>query len=129
MLLLLSGLSITWAHKSIIEAKFKYTIDALFITLFLGTLPLYFQLKEYRASNSNFTDGAFSCTFSSLTGSHGCHVFVGIISTFVSFIRSLRRHFTVDHHLGFVTATWYRHFVDATRILPYSIVYFWITVY
>jgi cytochrome c oxidase subunit 3 len=46
------------------------------------------------------------------TGFHGVHVFIGTLFLLVCFRRHLSGHFFKDHHVGFVCAAWYWHFVD-----------------
>ena len=51
-----------------------------------------------------------------LTGLHGCHVIVGVSLLSVCFPRLSRNHYLRNHYLGLISATRYRHFVDAIRI-------------
>ena len=60
-----------------------------------------------------------------LTGLHGMHVFVVVTFLIICFIRYIHKHFTVEHHLGFLFAAWYWHFVDIVWILLFLVVYIW----
>jgi cytochrome c oxidase subunit 3 len=111
-ILIVSGSSVTWAHRAMSLGSFKHAIDALLTTIGLGIVFLYLQFMEYSEVNFNYTDGAFARAFFTLTGLHGCHVLVGVCFLAIRMIRLVRRHFLRTHYLGFVFATWYWHFVD-----------------
>jgi cytochrome c oxidase subunit 3 len=58
-----------------------------------------------------------------LTGFHGAHVTIGAIMLTVMLGRTLKGHFTPDHHFGFEAAAWYWHFVDVVWLLLFVLVY------
>lgn len=62
------------------------------------------QMFEYYEAPFDFSDSVYSCTFYMLTGLHGFHVFVGVGFLFICFLRLLKRHYLVNHYLGFVFA-------------------------
>ena len=124
-LLIISGLSITWAHRGIALGSFRESIDAFVITTFLGFLFVFLQMFEYYEAFFNFSDSVYSSTFYCLTGLHGLHVLVGASFIAICFIRLLKRHFITNHYLGFIFAVWYWHFVDAVWILLFLSVYCW----
>jgi len=124
-LLIISGLSITWAHRGIALGSFREAIDAFIITIFLGFLFVGLQMFEYYEAFFNISDSVYSTTFYTLTGLHGMHVIVGASFITICFIRLLRRHFLTNHYLGFIFAVWYWHFVDAVWILLFLSVYCW----
>jgi cytochrome c oxidase subunit III len=74
--LVISGISITWAHRSVALGSYLNLIDSLLITIVLGFLFVLFQMVEYYESSFNFDDSVYSNTFFMLTGLHGCHVIV-----------------------------------------------------
>lgn len=125
ILLIISGFSITWAHRATSLGSYGDVIDSLLITMFLGFTFVFLQGLEYFEAAFNLDDGIYSCTFYMLTGLHGCHVLVGASFIFVCFVRFLRKNFTTSHYLGFVFAIWYWHFVDAVWIFLFLTVYGW----
>jgi cytochrome c oxidase subunit 3 len=50
-------------------------------------------------------------------------VTIGAIMLSVMLARSLRGHFTPDHHFAFEAAEWYWHFVDVVWLLLFVLVY------
>ncbi|MFP4313931.1 MAG: cytochrome c oxidase subunit 3 [Alphaproteobacteria bacterium] len=127
MILLLSGCTVTWAHHAIIEGKNQEAAKALGFTVFLGFFFLCFQVYEYSHALNyfGFTDGIYPSTFYMATGFHGFHVFVGTIFLLVCWIRTVKGHFTPDHHFGFEAAAWYWHFVDVVWLFLFIAVYWW----
>lgn len=125
LLLLLSGFSLTWVHKVITTNDIKNAIDASIITISLGSFFLLLQIMEYYESYFSFNDSVYGSVFFMLTGLHGFHVLVGVTFIGVCFIRYLNKHFTPKHHIGFLFAIWYWHFVDIIWIFLYLTVYLW----
>lgn len=107
MLLIISGFSITWAHRATSLGSYSQTLDALVITMSLGFFFVFLQGLEYYEASFNMDDNIYACTFYMLTGLHGFHVLVGATFILVCFLRFLRRDFTTTHYLGFVFAIWY----------------------
>lgn len=124
-ILLLSGVTITWVHFSLIGGNFKYAFFGFIYTLVLAILFTLLQISEYLEAPFNITDSVFGSSFFALTGLHGLHVIVGSIFIFVCFFRLLKYQFTKTHHLGFEFASWYWHFVDVVRLFSYVFVYIW----
>lgn len=124
-ILIISGLSVTWAHRAFALRSYKEAMDAFFITLALGSVFIACQGIEYYAATFNMSDSIYACTFYMLTGLHGMHVLVGAIFLMVCFLRLLAKHFTYRHYLGFVCAIWYWHFVDAVWIVLFLSLYCW----
>lgn len=125
LLLLLSGFSLTWTHIALSNKIVKDVIDSWLITLILGSFFLFLQVFEYYESSFNFNDSVYACTFYMLTGLHGFHVFAGVSFLFICFFRYINKHFNEQHHLGFLFAAWYWHFVDIVWILLFLVVYIW----
>ncbi len=125
LILLLSGVTVTWAHHAIIEGKMKEASKALGITVLLGVMFTFFQGYEYAHAAFKFTDGIFPSTFYMATGFHGFHVLVGTIFLAVCWIRTNKGHFTPESHFGFEAAAWYWHFVDVVWLFLFISVYWW----
>ena len=127
LLLISSGVAVTWAHKGMSLSSYKESLDGLFITLLLGAFFVFLQVKEYYHASFNINDGIYSSTFFMLTGLHGCHVIIGVVLLFVCFLRILSNHFLNNHYAGYVFAIWYWHFVDIVWIVVFLTVYVWAT--
>jgi cytochrome c oxidase subunit 3 len=126
-LLLLSGVTLTWAHWGLLKNKRTHLIWGLVLTIALGMVFLGFQVYEYvhayQDLNLKMTMGAYGATFFLLTGFHGFHVTVGTVMLWVILFRSVAGHFTLDNHFGFEGVAWYWHFVDVVWLLLFVVVY------
>jgi cytochrome c oxidase subunit III len=127
LILLSSGVTVTWAHWGLKKNNRRQLSLGLFLTIALGLLFLFLQAYEYHHAYTELdltlTSGAYGATFFMLTGFHGFHVTLGTIMLIVIFVRSLRGHFTPDHHFGFEAVSWYWHFVDVVWLLLFVLVY------
>lgn len=123
--LLASGVSITWAHHSLMEGNRKHIIQALFITICLGLYFTLLQASEYYETSFTISDGVYGSTFFIATGFHGLHVIIGSTFLIVCLLRQLKFHFTSNHHFGFEAAAWYWHFVDVVWLFLYVSIYWW----
>ncbi|KAB0406317.1 hypothetical protein E2I00_007701, partial [Balaenoptera physalus] len=81
--LLASGVSITWAHHSLMEGNRKHILQVLFITVTLGIYFTLLQASEYYKAPFTISYGVYGSTFFIATGFHGLHVIIG--STFLIF--------------------------------------------
>lgn len=125
VILILSSLSLTWAHHAIIENKFKESSLALGMTILLALVFVCFQAFEYFHAQFNISDSVYGSVFYMLTGFHGFHVIIGTIFLTVCYFRLKSSHFSKSHHLGFEFAAWYWHFVDVVWIFLYFTLYIW----
>jgi cytochrome c oxidase subunit 3 len=127
LILLSSGATVTWAHWGLKKNNRAQLSFGLFLTVALGTLFLFLQAYEYHHAytemNLNLTTGAYGATFFMLTGFHGFHVTLGTIMLIVILVRSLKGHFSPEHHFGFEAVSWYWHFVDVVWLLLFILVY------
>jgi len=105
--LLASGVTITWAHHSLIEGKLFMSIQALFITVCLGVYFTYLQAGEYWEASFTIADRVYGSTFFVRTGFHGLHVLIGSSFLTVCLIRIIFHHFSPSRHFGFEAAAWY----------------------
>jgi cytochrome c oxidase subunit 3 len=126
LILLSSGVTVTWAHWGLKENKRDHLIWGLAATVGLGALFVILQAVEYfHAFHENLTlhSGIYGSTFFMLTGFHGFHVTLGAIILTVILLRSMRGHFTADRHFAFEAAAWYWHFVDVVWLGLFIFVY------
>nr|QIN90104.1 cytochrome oxidase subunit 3 [Columbicola passerinae] len=125
VILLSSGVSITWAHHGILESNFKTTVYGMIWTILLGGVFSFFQFLEYFESNFTISDCVFGSVFFIATGFHGIHVLIGSLFILVSLIRICLNFMTKKNHLGFEMAAWYWHFVDVVWLFLYISIYWW----
>lgn len=123
--LLSSGVTVTWAHHSIIEGDRIGRIQGLFLTVILGVYFTVLQAGEYYEAPFTLADGAYGSTFFVATGFHGLHVLIGTTFLLVCLMRLYLYHFSVGHHFGFEAAAWYWHFVDVVWLFLYLTIYWW----
>lgn len=125
LILLTSGLTVTWAHHRIIENNLNQSIQRLLLTVILGFYFSLLQIYEYIEAPFSIADRAYGSTFFITTGLHGLHVLIGSTFLFICLIRLLLNHFSSIHHFGFEAAAWYWHFVDVVWLFLYILIYWW----
>nr|YP_010443003.1 cytochrome c oxidase subunit III [Aspidodiadema arcitum]UTD49254.1 cytochrome c oxidase subunit III [Aspidodiadema arcitum] len=123
--LLSSGVTITWAHHSILANNRTEAIQALFLTIVLGVYFTVLQAWEYVDAPFTVADSVYGSTFFVATGFHGLHVIIGTTFLFICFLRLISFHFSPHHHFGFEAAAWYWHFVDVVWLFLYVCIYWW----
>jgi len=125
VILLSSGVTVTYAHHSLIEGNRKGTLYGLVATVLLAVIFTGFQGVEYNVSSFTISDGAFGTCFYFGTGFHGLHVMIGTAFLAVGLWRVLAYHLTDNHHLGFESAILYWHFVDVVWLFLFISIYYW----
>jgi cytochrome c oxidase subunit 3 len=125
IILLSSGVTVTWAHHGLRRGDKQTLIRGLWLTVLLGAAFTALQAYEYMNAPFDFTGGIYGTTFFMATGFHGAHVIIGTIFLAVCLARSYKDHFTPDHHFGFEAAAWYWHFVDVVWLFLFTFVYWW----
>jgi len=123
--LLSSGVTITWAHHSILAGNHSEAVQALSLTVALGVYFTILQAWEYIDSPFTIADRVYGSTFFVATGFHGLHVIIGTTFLFVCLLRLINHHFSAHHHFGFEAAAWYWHFVDVVWLFLYVCIYWW----
>jgi cytochrome c oxidase subunit 3 len=131
LLLLMSGVTITYVHHLIIDINSKFDtnkpsiIQGFLLTLLLALTFTLFQLYEYIHASFTISDSVYGAVFYSTTGLHGFHVLVGSIFIAFCFFRYLLGHYTSNRHTSFICAIWYWHFVDVVWLFLVIFVYIW----
>lgn len=125
IILLSSGVRVTWAHHAILENEHNSYIYSIFITVILGIYFSFLQAVEYMESIFSIRDRVYGSVFFIATGFHGLHVLIGTTFLIVCLIRGLKGHFRRAHHFGFEAAAWYWHFVDVVWLFLYIRIYWW----
>nr|QKK69264.1 cytochrome c oxidase subunit III [Anterhynchium aff. flavomarginatum HB]QKK69277.1 cytochrome c oxidase subunit III [Anterhynchium aff. flavomarginatum SC] len=125
IILISSGMTISWSHYSMILNKFKKSLYSLIQTIILGFIFSIFQYIEYIEAPFTISDSCFGSIFFLTTGFHGIHVLIGNIFLSICLIRLYLNHFSKNHHFGFEAAIWYWHFVDIVWLFVYTWIYWW----
>ena len=127
LLLLCSGVTVTWAHHGLLAKNRDQLIKGLIATVGLGFLFVACQAFEYYEAyhemGLTLGTGVYGSTFFMLTGFHGLHVTIGAIILSVVLFRSWKGHFTPENHFAFEGAAWYWHFVDVVWLGLFVFVY------
>jgi len=125
VILLSSGVTVTYAHHSLIEGNRTGVLYGLIATIILAIIFTAFQGIEYSVSSFTISDGAFGTCFYFGTGFHGLHVMIGTAFLAAGFWRILAYHLTDNHHVGFESAILYWHFVDVVWLFLFIAIYYW----
>lgn len=125
LILLTSGVTVTYAHHAIRLGDNKKGAAGILLTVILGVIFSVCQAFEYSHAAFGFKDGIYSSTFYLATGFHGFHVIVGTIFLAVCYFRAVKGHFTPEKHIGFEAAAWYWHFVDVVWLFLFVAIYWW----
>jgi len=104
LVLLSSGVTVTWAHHSLLCGYRAECIVRLVLTVVLGAYFTFLQYGEYCEARFSISDGVYGTTFFVATGFHGLHVLIGRRFLVVCLFRHLFFHFTEGHHVGFEAA-------------------------
>jgi cytochrome c oxidase subunit 3 len=127
VLLLTSGVTITFAHWNLLANNRGKLLLWQGLTILLGVTFLICQGIEYSHAyselNLKLSTGAYGSTFFMLTGFHGFHVTLGAIMLTVIWFRILKGHFKPEHHFAFEGVAWYWHFVDVVWLGLFIFVY------
>lgn len=125
MILLSSGVTITWTHFSILFNDWFYAVITLGFTLGLGVYFLCIQFQEYIDASFNFIRRGYGRIFFLATGFHGFHVFVGCWLISGGLIRLIIGVRDAYRHYNFEFAAWYWHFVDVVWLFLFIFIYWW----
>jgi cytochrome c oxidase subunit 3 len=125
IILLSSGVTVTYAHHSLIQGKRSSALYGLIFTVLLALIFTIFQGVEYTVSSFTISDGVYGSCFYFGTGFHGFHVLIGTAFLAVGLWRLLAYHLTDHHHLGLESGILYWHFVDVVWLLLYLCIYYW----
>nr|AAL66243.1 cytochrome c oxidase subunit 3 [Ostrinia nubilalis]QPF23502.1 cytochrome oxidase subunit III [Ostrinia nubilalis] len=125
IILITSGVTVTWAHHAIMENNHSQMTQGLFLTIILGIYFTFLQAYEYLEAPFTIADSIYGSTFFMATGFHGLHVMIGTMFLLICLIRHINNQFSNNHHFGFEAAAWYWHFVDVVWLFLYISIYWW----
>ena len=125
IILVTSGVSVTWCHKAMEVNLFSQAKISLVLTVVLGIYFTAFQAIEYIEASFSIADSVFGSTFFIATGFHGLHVIVGTLFLLASLTRLIKGIFSKVIHMGLLIAIWYWHFVDVVWLFLFGWIYIW----
>lgn len=125
VILLTRGITVTWAHHSIMNNYFNKSVVSLAVTVGLGAYFMFIQYVEYSEARFAIADGVYGRTFFMATGFHGFHVTVGTLFLFYVLVALIRGQLLYNHHFSFEAAAWYWHFVDVVWLILFVSIYWW----
>src|SRR2546421_6941261 len=100
VILLSSGISVTYAHHSLIQGNRTGALYGSVFTIILAIIFTLYQGIEYTVSSFTLADGVFGSCFYFGTGFHGLHVIIGTAFLAAGLLRLVLYHLTDNHHLG-----------------------------
>ncbi len=124
-LLIVRGVRVTWAHHALEAGIHRSRLIGLGFTILLGAYFLSIQAIEYAETSFSWADRIYGSCFFIATGFHGLHVIVGTIFLIVMFTRMAMSFIRPTHHVGFICAAWYWHFVDVVWLFLFVRIYWW----
>ena len=125
IILVSSGVRVTWSHKAIEENNHNQRLKSLYTTIILGFYFTILQAIEYYEASFSISDSSYGSTFFIATGFHGLHVIVGTLFLIICCLRLTKGSLSQHHHFGFVAAVWYWHFVDIVWLFLFTWIYVW----
>nr|BCR02910.1 cytochrome oxidase subunit 3 [Riccardoella tokyoensis] len=125
IILISSGISITWSHHMLMTNNKKESLKSMLITLMLGMTFSMLQIMEYMQSNFSMPDSVYGSTFFLSTGFHGMHVLIGTMFLLTCYMRMNKNSMSSNHMISFEMAAWYWHFVDIVWLFLYLSIYWW----
>lgn len=126
--LLSSSFTVYLAERAQRNQRLVPTRWWLSLTIFLGALFLYGEMKEYAKllhENVTVSRNLFGSTYYTLTGFHALHVSVGLILLGTMLTISFRRPAGKPQHTAMECISYYWHFVDIVWVAVFSTVYLW----
>jgi heme/copper-type cytochrome/quinol oxidase subunit 3 len=98
------------------------TVPVLLLTVLMGALFVFVQIKEWSNKPFAFTDSSYSSIYFTLTGFHLAHVVAGIIALLIlAFWGFEGRLVRGGLHLQLGRMYW--HFVDAVWLIVFITIY------
>lgn len=87
IILVTSGVSVTWSHHALILGLHDEAHNSLLVTVVLGVYFSILQAIEYTEASFSISDSVYGSTFYVATGFHGLHVVVGTVFLLATLVR------------------------------------------
>ena len=129
--LLMSSFSIVMALHGMQQGNQKRFRSWIAVTAVGGMIFLGFQTFEFTEfvhRGLGLSTNVFGSSFFMLTGTHGLHVFIGVLWLWALFFSSLRGGLTEEGAIKVDTMALYWHFVDVIWIVIFTVVYLFVYV-
>jgi cytochrome c oxidase subunit 3 len=126
VILLLSGVTMHWAHSGIRRGNQRQLKVGLAATILLGAIFIGGQIVEYlelAGEGLTVQSGTFGGVFYALTGTHGAHVLGGLSVLCLVAWRAMKGQFDQQRHVAVEVTAIYWHFVDVVWVVLYAVVY------
>lgn len=123
IILIISGISITYAERVIKLGRRKEGMWGIGITIILIGIFVYIQREEYKMSSVTILSGIYGSIFYILTGLHGIHMILLIIMLINSEINIYKNIYTRDSHMSLELTVMYLHILDIIWLWIYYILY------
>ncbi len=125
IILLASGVTITYGHHALINGDRKNTLYGFIYSTLLILLFVFCQALEYSFASFTITDSVYGSTFFSTTGLHGIHMVMLVIMLAICTYRVYNYDFTNTSHVGAETTILYLHVLDVIWLFIYIVMYWW----
>lgn len=96
------------------------------ITIALGIVFLAMELSEFRNlvhEGNSWRQSGFLSSYFTLVGTHGLHIFTGLLWAVVLLVQALRRGFTAGNLRRITLFSYFWHFLDIVWIFIFTVVY------
>ena len=123
VILLYSGISVTYCHQALLLGKRFESLVTLAFTICLGLIFTVCQVFEYIHLSLTINDSVFGSIFYLSTGFHGLHVLIGTLFLLICFFEHYNYRVLLDQHIGLECAIWYWHFVDVIWLFLFVFIY------
>jgi len=123
VILLSSSATLHWAERGIRRGRVARLRLGLALTMALGLGFLSLQAVEYSRQPFGPGTDAYGSAFFTITGMHGTHVFVGLLTLGVISLMAWLGKFGARHHAYVSNAALYWHFVDVVWLAVYASLY------
>nr|YP_007183170.1 cytochrome c oxidase subunit III [Macracanthorhynchus hirudinaceus]CCA94500.2 Cytochrome oxidase subunit 3 [Macracanthorhynchus hirudinaceus] len=122
VVLLSSGVGITWAHSAIYLGDFKGFVMGYMVAILLGVVFLLLQWHEYSNLGMVLSGGMMPSMFYTLTMFHGSHVLLGVMINVIALVVSVNWSTSLSYS-GLEISMWYWHFVDVVWLMLFMLLY------
>lgn len=125
IILLASGVTVTYAHHALINGNRTNTLYGfLYTTILIGVFVIC-QMFEYYFAPFTISDGVYGSTFFATTGLHGLHMIMLTIMLVICTFRVYNYDFTNTSHVFAESSILYLHVLDVIWLFIYIVMYWW----